>query len=131
MVGHLFSISVYLFFRRRDPASRQFSIASAAINGTVSDEGGAVIPDVRIVLYNVNTGSQRTTSTGPAGVYSLPDVAPGSYSIRALRDGFGTKELTRIVLQVNQTSTLDFTLGVGPVTQVLAVVANLSLLYSY
>ena len=100
--------------------------ASAAVNGTVKDEGGAVIPDVRIVLYNVNTGGQRVTSTGSAGAYSLSDVAPGSYSIRALKDGFGTKELTGIALQVNQTATMNFTMSVGPVEQVLAVVANLS-----
>jgi len=100
--------------------------ASAAINGTVTDEGGAVIPGVRIALYNINTGGQRTTTTGAAGTYSIPDVAPGGYSIRALKDGFGTKEVTGIALQVDQTATLDFKMSVGPVKQTLEVVANLS-----
>src|SRR5215471_2750911 len=100
--------------------------ASAGINGTVTDEGGAVIPGVIIVLHNSNTGGQRTTTTGAAGTYSVPDVAPGGYSMRALKDGFGTKELTGIALQVDQTATLDFKMSVGPVKQSLDVVANLS-----
>src|SRR5215472_12033834 len=91
--------------------------ASAAINGTITDEGGAVIPGVRIVLSNINTGGQRTTTTGAAGTYSVPDVVPGRYSIRVLKDGFGTKELTGIALQVDQTATLDFKMSVGPVKQ--------------
>jgi outer membrane receptor protein involved in Fe transport len=132
-IGRSVTCFLYLFILSTvvaTPRHANCQAASAAVNGTVKDEGGAVIPDVWIVLYNVNTGGQRITSTGSAGAYSLSEVAPGSYSIRALKDGFGTKGMTGIALHVNQTATLDFTMSVGPVKQALTVVANLSLVDS-
>jgi len=104
--------------------------ASAGLNGTVADASGAVIPDVQIVLHNVNTGFERTTRTGSSGVYSLTDISPGSYSIRAVKDGFSTTEETNVLLLVNQTATLDLTMGIGPLAQTLIVNANLSVLDS-
>jgi hypothetical protein len=100
--------------------------ASAAVNGTVADTTGALIQDTQIVLRNVDTGAQKTTLTGPAGTYSITDILPGNYSMRAVKDGFKTEERTGIVLQVNQTGTLDFVLSVGSSTQTVVVTANLS-----
>jgi hypothetical protein len=54
------------------------------------------------------------------------DSVPGNYAIRATRNGFATQEKTGIVLQVNQTVTLDFNLTVGSPAQTLTVTANLS-----
>jgi hypothetical protein len=76
MIGRSVTCFLYLFILSTVvaiPRNANCQSASAAVNGTVKDEGGAVIPDVRIVLYNVNTGGQRITSTGSAGAYSLSD----------------------------------------------------------
>src|SRR6266853_1151856 len=99
---------------------------SAAINGTITDQSEARVPDARMVLRNVYTGTQRTTSSGSAGTYSLTDLIPGNYSLQVMRDGFTTGEMTGILLQVNQTATLDFRLTVGSSQQTLTVTVNLS-----
>ena len=64
--------------------------------------------------------------TGSGGVYSLTDIPPGNYTARAQRDGFATKEKTGVVLQVNETATLYFTMKIGSVKEMVTVVANLS-----
>jgi len=100
--------------------------ASTAINGTITDQSAAQIPDARIVLRNVDTGIQRITSSGSAGTYSIADLIPGNYSLQVMKDGFATGEMTEILLQVNQTARLDFRLTVGSSQQTLTVTANLT-----
>ena len=94
------------------------------------DQSGAVIPGVHIVLANVDTGIERRAATGSAGVYFLSDIPPGNYSAQASNDRFATDKRSGIVLQVNQTATLDFTLAVGPQKEIVTVVSNLSVVDS-
>jgi Carboxypeptidase regulatory-like domain len=82
------------------------------VNGTVTDQSGAAISEVRITLTNINSGVRHAVRTGSAGVYSLTDIPPGNYTARAQRDGFATKEETGVILQVNETATLDFTMNI-------------------
>jgi hypothetical protein len=95
--------------------------ASSAINGTITDKSAAQVPEARIFLRNIDTGIQRITSSGSAGTYSITDLSPGRYSLQVTKDGFETGEMTAILLQVNQTATLDFLLTVGSVKQTLKV----------
>jgi len=125
-IRHFLFIVFLLIWEVAAPRCGYAQTSSAAINGTITDLSGAQIQDARIVLRNVDTGIQRITSTGSAGTYSIPEVVPGRYSLQAVKDGFATGEKTGILLQVNQTATLDFGLTVGSSQQTLTVTANLS-----
>src|ERR1035437_8002575 len=57
--------------------------ASASVTGVVSDPSGAAVPSAQIVLTNVNTAVVRSTTANNDGVYTLLNVMPGSYTIRA------------------------------------------------
>jgi hypothetical protein len=103
---------------------------SASVNGTVRDQSGAVISGAKIVFANIDTGVQHTATTGLAGVYFLGDIPPGNYSAQTSKDGFGTEEKTGLILQVNQTATLDFTLTVGLHKETVTVASHLSVLDS-
>ena len=103
---------------------------SASVNGTVRDQSGAVISGAQIVLANVDTGVRHATAAGSAGIYSLGDIAPGNYSAQASKDGFTTEKRTGILLQVNQTATLDFTLAVGLQKETVTVNSHLSVIDS-
>jgi hypothetical protein len=104
--------------------------AFAAVNGTVRDDSGAVISDVQIILTNHDTGVDHPTRTGSAGVYSLGGLPPGNYSAQAVKDGFSITDVTGIVLQVNQTALLDFTMNIGTVKTIVTAHANLSVVDS-
>jgi Carboxypeptidase regulatory-like domain/TonB dependent receptor len=98
--------------------------AQAAINGTVRDTSGAVIPDASIVLHNNGTNLDRPATTNSVGAYVLTDVQPGNYDLRVSKDGFTTSVESDITLLVNQTATHDFTLKTGSVKETVTVQAT-------
>lgn len=105
------------------PAPMRAQQASAAVNGTVTDSSGAVIPDAHVVLTNLETGIVQTTMTNASGTYSLVNIAPGRYQVEVSRQGFASGKEPSIVLGVNQTATVDFSLMVGKTTQTVEVSA--------
>ena len=105
-------------------ASSANAQATAAINGTVRDSGGAVITDATVVLHNHDTNLDRTTVTNGAGAYVMPNVQPGNYDLKVIKSGFGTALNSGIILVVNQTATYDIMLKAGGVNEVVNVQAN-------
>jgi len=105
-------------------ASSACAQATAAINGTVRDSGGAVITDATVVLHNHDTNLDRTTVTNGVGAYVMPNVQPGNYDLKVSKSGFGTALSSGITLVVNQTATYDFMLKAGGVNEVVNVQAN-------
>jgi hypothetical protein len=99
-------------------------LATATINGTVKDTTGAVIPAATVVLQDVATGVKRVVTTNGAGVYVIPDIRPGRYTLQVSKQGFITARQADFSLFVNQTATFDFTLRVGSTTQTVSVVAT-------
>ncbi len=99
-------------------------LSTASVNGVVRDSSGAVVPDVSMVLHNVDTGVDRKTVTNGSGAYVLLNIPPGPYSLEASKTGFKSAGQSGITLAVNQTATFDFTLSVGAVTQGVTVEAS-------
>lgn len=101
---------------------------SASVAGTVTDTSGAVIPGASVVLLNVERGSEQEVSTNEAGNYAYPDITPGTYSVRVSSDGFQTREVTDLQVQVGQRAAVNVELEVGQVTEVVTVEAAAVLL---
>jgi Carboxypeptidase regulatory-like domain/TonB dependent receptor len=99
-------------------------IANAQINGTVHDSTGAVIPNARIVLENVETGIRTPTVTDADGIYIIQQILPGMYTLEASRDGFETTRLKPFRLVVNQASVIDISLSVGSSSESVTVQAQ-------
>ncbi|HYE72971.1 MAG TPA: carboxypeptidase-like regulatory domain-containing protein, partial [Blastocatellia bacterium] len=62
---------------------------NSTLTGQVVDELGAVIPGARATLVLPN-GRQRTVTTNANGEYSIPNVAPGTYTFYVEFNGFQT-----------------------------------------
>src|SRR5262245_33683974 len=73
---------------------------SATLSGTVRDSNGAVVPNVAVTVSNKATGLKRQTTTGEGGLFTLPLLPPGAYSLRAEREGFAVIEIENIDLPV-------------------------------
>jgi hypothetical protein len=73
---------------------------TAALSGTVTDETGAVIPNVQMTATNVGTGLIRRASTDERGSFLLLLLPPGTYAIRAERQRFAVSEVNNVILQV-------------------------------
>ena len=105
------------------PAMLLGQVSTATVNGTVSDEQGAVIPGAELALTNSATGVTAATQTNEAGVYRFQNVQVGDYTLEASSEGFTTQRLEPFTLTVNQTTTLDFRMQIGAVTETVEVVA--------
>src|ERR1041384_1037705 len=95
--------------------------SAAALNGTIRDSSGAVIPDATLKLTNVNTGVAQPARTNNTGAYSFVNIPPGHYVLEATREGFRTERQPEFSLDVNQTATVNFVLQVGSPGEVVSV----------
>jgi hypothetical protein len=97
---------------------------TATLSGTVVDEAGAVVPDVKITVLNTATAARRDVSTNPQGDFSVALLPPGKYSLRAVRAGFARIEIPNITLNTNDERTLLVKLKVGAVNETITVDAS-------
>ena len=96
-------------------------VAGGTISGTVSDPSGRVIPDVQIFIKNLATDVSRTTTTNTDGLYTAPNLVPGTYKIEFFSKGFKSEALTGVTLTVGATAVLDMTMKVGSTTETVEV----------
>ncbi len=101
---------------------------AAEITGEVTDPSGAAVPNASVTATNTATNVARPTTTNSAGIYSFPELTPGTYQVRVAAAGFENVVKTNIELQVQQDARIDFTLAVGQATQTIEVSANAALL---
>jgi hypothetical protein len=101
---------------------------SATLNGTVLDSAGAAVEDARVTVVNTGTNATQATASNGQGVYSVGQLAPGSYTVTVERVGFRKTVQTGIVLTVNQAATLNVSLQIGDVEQTVSVSADAALI---
>src|SRR3954462_11776247 len=94
------------------------------IAGKVTDEQGAVLPGVAIVVTNEETGVFRDIVSGPAGSYFASQLVPGRCRIAAKLQGFHPIERSGLVLQVGKTLTINLALTVGGLEETGRVTAE-------
>lgn len=99
-------------------------LSTSAINGTVRDPSGAVIPGATITLTQVETSVQRMATSNGAGAYVFTSLTPGRYTVEASASGFQPEKIAEFVLAVGQTGTYDFRLPVGSANTVVTVQAE-------
>ena len=77
------------------------------IDGTVTDQSGALVPNVKVELKAPATGLTREAVTGATGIYEFPALPIGSYNITVSKAGFRPFEVHDIDLLYGQTRTVD------------------------
>lgn len=83
------------------------------LQGTVTDSSGAIVPDAKVTVTSNDTNISRNTTTNGSGVYSVPGLAPGRYSIKVEKDGFNTLVLNDVNLVNEQVQSQDVQLALG------------------
>jgi hypothetical protein len=98
--------------------------STAQISGTIKDATGGAVPGAEIRATQVATGSIRSTTSGPNGVYVLPNLPIGPYTIEVSKEGFSQAVQSGITLQVDSNPTIDIALKIGAVSEKVTVEAN-------
>jgi len=95
------------------------------IRGTVTDQAGAVVPGAKIIAKNqatgVETAEYKSTSDG---VYSIPQLIPGVYTLTVEAQNFKRGVYTDINVRVGQEATIDVILQPGGITETVTVTAG-------
>jgi hypothetical protein len=94
---------------------------TATLTGTVTDENGATVPNVRVVATNQGTNLEYTAETSDAGVYTIPFLPVGGYVITVEATGFKKLVSNEIKLEVNQVARIDLKLQVGAVNEQVTI----------
>ena len=98
---------------------------TATINGTTTDQSGAVVPNAKVVVKNEASGDTRETVSNGDGYFTVPALRPGSYTVTISATGFNNWEQTGITLSQGDNRTLpNIALQVGQATQQVEVVAS-------
>ena len=101
---------------------------NATLNGSVLDTTGAAVPGAQILVLNTGTNATQKTLSNDQGVYSLGQLAPGSYTVTIEKTGFRKTVQSGVVLTVNQAATLNVALETGDVEQTVSVTADAALI---
>lgn len=96
----------------------------ATITGTVMDTTGAMIPGVEVTATNTGTNLPTKTVSNQDGIYVIPNLFPGPYSVEFKREGFEIQRHPSITLESTQVVRLDVQLKVGSLTQSMTVTAD-------
>lgn len=97
---------------------------TGTILGTVQDDTGAAIPGATVTIRNLGTGETRTATSDSSGVYNVPNLQIGHYSITIAHDGFTSAQIADTELQVAQRATINPVLHVGAISDKVDVIAS-------
>ncbi len=100
--------------------------SSGSLIGDVSDEGSRQLPDISITVQHGATGFTRSMVTDSHGGYRIEDLLPGEYTVSAQHAGFRKVTVSSIVVEVDRTTRLDFTLRAGQESDTVLVTGNSS-----
>ncbi len=83
---------------------------AAGLSGAITDPAGKAVANATISAKNVETGQSVETETDSDGLYNLPNLAPGDYTVSASAKGFGAKE-ARVAIVAAKQQRMNLTLN--------------------
>ncbi len=111
------SVLVFLFLS----AICRAQTPTAVVNGQVRDASGAAISGAAVEVFNDATHVRYSSETNEEGIYSVPNLPPGTYHIQVSKPGFKTLVHPDIILNVQDARAIGFTLPVGAVSDTVTV----------
>ncbi|HXW92220.1 MAG TPA: carboxypeptidase-like regulatory domain-containing protein, partial [Terriglobales bacterium] len=104
-------------------------VLTGALSGRLSDQSGAVVPGVSVVVQNLATGVEQSDTTNRAGIYQFPALTPGTYSMSITASGKGFRDVQVLVrVLVGNTTSQDVKLQAGASGDTIKVIATTPLL---
>ena len=96
----------------------------AAIQGTVVDNAGAVVPGATVTLTSNETGQTRQTIASDGGFYRFSGLAPGQYNITVEIQNFKKQTVENVQVSAEALEGVDISLEAGGITETVTVEAE-------
>ena len=99
-------------------------VGNSILTGLVEDPSQARIPGVTVTAVNTQTGVRTVVLTNESGVYNMPNLIPGVYTLRGSLPGFQTQTYEQVELGGNQTRRFNFSLKLAATATELEVTVD-------
>src|SRR6202048_3060190 len=103
-----------------------FAQGFGTIVGTVTDTSGAVIPSAKVKVTDEATSTSRDTNTNDQGYYVVPSLRPSTYTLTIEAGGFSPSVRKGILLQADQSLTVNQSISVQQSVETVEVNAEAS-----
>ncbi len=120
-VGFAFLFTVCAILMSTSMAAQ--TLGSGSIQGTVTDQSGAVVSSATVTATKTDTGQSITARTTSAGFYDLPNLEPGQYHVAVNVPGFEKLVQDNVTVVAFGTVGLNMQLKVGSAGQTVTVSA--------
>ena len=94
---------------------------TGSFTGKVIAQDGSAAGGATVTATDQATSAAHTALTSGDGLYTIPALSPGSYTLDVSGQGFAHSLQKDVVLQVEQNLRLDFTLRVGGVNETVTI----------
>jgi hypothetical protein len=96
-------------------------VDEGAINGTVTDTSGAVVPNADVTLLNIDQGITLQTKTNSNGGYTFSPVRIGHYTVTVSAQGFAKTTQKNLTVNVAQVLQVNVQIKLGATTETVEV----------
>src|SRR4051794_33055922 len=94
------------------------------IRGTVFDPQQGIVPGATVVATDESTNVSREAVSDADGLFEIPNLRPGTYTISASLSGFKKTQTTGLVLRATAVVHADLHLAVGGLEDTITVRAE-------
>ena len=95
-----------------------------SVNGLVTDQSGAAVPNASITITDTDKGTTRVVVSSASGDYLVHDLIPDHYKIKVEASGFAIEESAVITVSADSSTQLNFQLKPGTASQTVEVTAE-------
>ncbi|QHN05438.1 TonB-dependent receptor [Granulicella sp. WH15] len=96
-------------------------VDQGAITGVVQDSTGAVVPEAKVTVTNIDTGLVLEGSSNNSGIYVFSPLKIGNYRVSATAQGFQTTVQENLHLDAQQRMNVVIALKTGSVSETVTV----------
>jgi len=101
--------------------ARAQGATTQTLSGTVVDASGAVIPGADVVAKHSGTGVESTAVSNSEGIFSIPSLPIGTYTVTVTLQGFKTVIIQNVVLTSGAGANVKAVMEVGGVSEQVTV----------
>lgn len=102
-------------------------LATATLRGAVVDENDAALPGASVLVRNADKEIKKEATTSAIGLFTIPELPPGNYTVAVQHQGFATAEIKGLSLKINDQLALKIQLKVGRVEETVTTDADSSI----
>jgi len=96
----------------------------ASLQGTVTDQSGAVVSGANVTATNEATGLSQRVVTSDSGSYRIPSLSPGTYAVEVESSSFKKSTTTGVVIEAEKVRGLNVTLQAGSAAETVSVIGE-------